>query len=630
MVGMASRSGPVHVATTRRDYNGKVYVTTLLRRTYREDGKVKHQTVGNLSHLPPHTIDLVRRSLSGELPPGGGGFEIVRSLPHGHVAAVLGTLRQIGLDRIIGSQPSFERTLVVAMIVMRIIRPGSKLATARRVCPESTCCSLGLELDIEHVSERQFYEAMDWLLKRQGRIEAKLAKIHLRDGTLVLYDVSSSYYTGKCCSLAKFGHNRDGKNGFPQIVYGLLCSPAGCPVAIEVFEGNTGDPKTLGAQITKVRGRFGLRRVVMVGDRGMITAKRIDEELRSVDGLDWITALRSDAIKRLVEQEVVQPQLFDERDLAEVSSPDYPGERLIVCRNPALAHERARKREELLQATEKELEKIAAATRRPKRGLAGKDKIGLRVGKVIQRHKMAKHFNLEIEEKGFSYQRKKESIAEEAALDGFYVIRTSVPRECLGPESTVRAYKDLAKVERAFRSLKTVDLKVRPIHHWLEGRVRAHVFLCMLAYYVEWHMREKLRPMLFDDEDKEAAEARRTSIVVPAPRSDSARHKDATKRSDADEPVHSFQTLLDDLATLTKNRVRTSGVGDAGAVAASAATAPAAANKAPAAANKATTRAPAATATGTTGDHAAEFYMLATPTQIQQHALNLLGVPLAS
>lgn len=586
---MASRNGPVHVATTKRTYKGRQYVTHLLRRTYREDGKVKHQTVGNLSHLPSNIIDIIRKALGGDLPLEGGGFEILRSLPHGHVAAVLGTLRQIGLDRILGSQPSVERTLVVAMIVMRILRPGSKLATSRRVSSESTCCSLGLELAIEHVSEREFYQAMDWLLQRQGRIEAKLAKKHLRDGTLVLYDVSSSYYTGKHCALVKFGHNRDGKSGFPQIVYGLLCSPEGCPVAIEVFEGNTADPTTLGKQIEKVRGRFGLQRVVLVGDRGMITTKRIDEELRSVEGLDWITALRSDAIRRLVEQKVVQPDLFDERDLAEVESFDYPGERLIVCRNPALAHERARKREELLQATEKELEKIAAATRRAKRALKGKDKIGIRVGKVIQRYKMAKHFILDVEEARFTYRRDDAGIAEEAALDGFYVIRTSVPQACLGPEATVRAYKDLAKVERAFRSLKTVDLKIRPIHHWLEDRVRAHVFLCMLAYYVEWHMREKLRPMLFDDDDKEAAEAKRASIVGPAPRSDSASDKDATKRTEADEPVHSFQTLLDDLATLTKNRVqsRSSAAG-------------------------------------------AEFYLLATPTDVQQHALNLLGVRLAS
>jgi len=584
---MATRSGPVHVATTRRKYKGKLYETHLLRRSYREGGQVKHQTVGNLSHLPPNIIDVIRRGLRGELPADGGGFEILRSLPHGHVAAVLGTLRKIGLESIIASQPSLERTLAVALVVMRVIRPGSKLATARRLRSESACCSLGLELDIESVCEADLYRTMDWLVERQHRIEAKLAKKHLHDGTLVLYDVSSSYYTGTHCSLARFGHSRDGKKGFPQIVYGLLCNAEGCPVATEVFEGNTADPKTLSKQIEKIRGRFGLRRVVLVGDRGMITTKRIDEELRDIEGLDWITALRADAIKKLAAENIVQPALFDQRDLAEVHSPDYPGERLVVCRNPSLAHERAHKREELLQATEKNLEKIAVATRREKRRLKGKDRIGLKVGRVINRHKMAKHFILEIGEESFAYRRDEAKIAEEAALDGLYVVRTSVPRECLGSESTVRAYKDLAKVERAFRSMKTVDLKVRPIYHWLDNRVRAHVFLCMLAYYLEWHMREKLGPMLFDDEDKEGAQALRTSIVAPAPRSDSARKKDRTKRTDDGAPVHSLQTLLDDLGTLAKNRVRTPD--------------------------------PAG----------AEFYQLTVPTDLQRQAFELLEVPIA-
>jgi transposase len=584
---MATRTGTVHVATTRRRYKGKVYETHLLRRTYREGGQVKHQTVGNLSHLPPNIIDMIRRGLRGDLPPESGGFDILRSLPHGHVAAVLGVLRKIGLEQMIASQASAERTLAVAMVVMRVIRPGSKLATARRIRSESACCSLGLELDLESVSERDLYRAMDWLLERQSRIEAKLAKKHLRDGTLVLYDVSSSYYTGKRCRLAKFGHNRDGKKGFPQIVYGLLCNADGCPVATEVFEGNTGDPRTLSRQIEKIRARFGLQRVVLVGDRGMLTTRRIDEELRDIEGLDWITALRADAIRKLAEQDIVQPELFDQRDLAEVHSPDYPGERLIVCRNPALGHERARKREELLQATEEDLEKIAAATRRSKRQLKGKEKIGLKIGKVLHRRKMAKHFILDIGEESFAYRRDEAKIAEEAALDGFYVVRTSVPEACLGAESTVRAYKDLAKVERAFRSMKTVDLKVRPIYHWLDDRVRAHVFLCMLAYYVEWHMREQLRPMLFDDEDREGAEALRASIVAPAQRSDAARKKDLTKRTEDGSPVHSFQTLLDDLGTLAKNRVRPRNAADA------------------------------------------EFYMLTVPTDVQRQAFDLLKVPIA-
>jgi len=584
---MATRNGPVHVATTRRTYNGKVYETHLLRRTYREGGKVKHQTVGNLSHLPPHIIDIIRRGLRGDLPPEDGGFDILRSLPHGHVAAVLGVLRKIGLEQVIASQPSAERTLVVALVVMRVIRPGSKLATARRIRSESACCSLGLELGLESVREGDLYRAMDWLRKRQGRMEAKLARKHLRDGTLVLYDVSSSYYTGTHCELAEFGHSRDGKKGFPQIVYGLLCNAEGCPVATEVFAGNTGDPKTLGSQIAKIRDRFGVRRVVLVGDRGMITTKRIDEELRDIEGLDWITALRSGAIKKLAEQDVVQPELFDQRDLAEVHSPDYPNERLIVCRNPSLGRERARKREELLRATEEDLARIAAATRRPKRRLKGKDKIGLKVGKVLHRRKMAKHFILEIDEDRFAYRRNEAKIAGEAALDGLYVVRTSVPETCLDAESTVRAYKDLAKVERAFRSMKTVDLKVRPIYHWLADRVRAHVFLCMLAYYVEWHMREQLRPMLFDDHDKEGADALRASIVAPAQRSKAARTKDLTKHTEDGAPAHSFQTLLDDLGTLAKNRVRPRGANDA------------------------------------------EFHLLTIPTDLQRKAFDRLGVPIA-
>ena len=557
---MPKKGGTAHVAKIERRHNGKVYTSYLLRRTYREDGKVKHETLGNLSHLPQEVIGTIRAALRGEVSPvGEDGLKIVRSLPHGHVAAVLGTVRKIGLEQIVASRPSPERTLVVAMIVARVIDPCSKLATSRGLSSETACSSLGLLLELGSVSEDALYEAMDWLQSRQERIEKKLAKKHLQDGTLVLYDVSSSYYTGSHCSLAKFGHSRDRKKGFPQIVYGLLCNAEGCPISIEVFEGNTADPKTFTSQIKKVRERFGLQRVVFVGDRGMITNKRIDEELRDVDGLDWITALRANTIKNLVEQGVVQLSIFDQQDLAEVTSPDFPGERLVVCRNPLLAQERSRKREALLCSTEKELEKIAQATQREKRRLKGKDKIGVRVGKVINRFKMAKHFNLEITEKSFSYQRNEEKIDKEAALDGLYVIRTSVSSECLDAESTVRAYKDLSKVERAFRSLKTVDLKIRPIHHRLEDRVRAHVFLCMLAYYVEWHMRQALAPILFEDEEKEAAEALRDSIVSPAQRSPVAKAKDKTKRTRDDFPAHSFTTLLKDLATLAKNRLQTAG-----------------------------------------------------------------------
>jgi transposase len=586
---MPSRDGAVHVATTTRRYKGKIYQTHLLRRTYREGGKVKHQTLGNLSHLPPDLIDVIRGRLRGDIPPspGGGHFQIIRTLPHGHVAAVLGSIRKIGLEDLLASRPCRERTLVVAMVAARVFDARSKLATARSMAEETASSSLGLELGLQDTTEDDLYRAMDWLVARQARIEDKLAGKHLEDGSLILYDVTSSYYTGSHCSLADFGHNRDGKNGYPQIVYGLLCNARGCPVAVEVFKGNTGDPSTLGSQIKKVRERFALERVIFVGDRGMITAKRIDEELRKVEGLDWITALRADSIKKLAEEKIIQPSLFDERDLAEVSSPEYPGERLIVCRNPFLAQDRARKREELLQATEKKLAEIAAATRRARNPQRGKAQIGLRVGKVINHYKVGKHFILQIEEESFSYRRDEAKIAEEAALDGLYVIRTSVAGETLSAESTVRAYKDLSKVERAFRCLKTVDLKVRPIYHWLEDRVRAHVFLCMLAYYVEWHMREKLAPLIFDDEEKELAESLRRSIVAPAERSESAMRKDLTKINDQGQTVHSFRTLLADLGTLAKNRVRVM------------------------------------------SGQPCEFYMLTRSTEIQARALNLLDVSLA-
>jgi transposase len=565
-----------------------VYVTHLLRRTFREGGKVKHETLGNISHLPDHVIELIRRALGGtSFLPADDSFRIVRSLPHGHVAAVLGSLKKIGLEHLIASRTCPERTLSVAMIVARIIGPSSKLATARGLNAETCSSSLGQELRIESVSEQDLYHAMDWLLKRQSRIENKLATKHLSDGSLVLYDVSGSYYTGTQCPLAKYGHPRDGKKGFPQILYGLLCNGEGCPVAVEVFEGNRGDPTTLASQVKKILKRFHLERVILVGDRGMITNARINEELRGNEGLDWITALRAPAIATLLEQQVVQPSLFDEYDLAEVASPDYPDERLIVCRNPLLAEERARKRQELLQATEKLLDAVVHATKRKNRPLKGKDRIGVRVGKVINRYKVGKHFSYQVTETSFSYHRNQEKIAKEAALDGLYVIRTSVPAEVLEAESTVRAYKDLSKVERAFRCMKTVDLKVRPIYHYLDGRVRAHVFLCMLAYYVEWHMRNELAPILFEDDEKEAAEALRTSIVQEAQRSVKARRKELTKRTDDGHAVHSFQTLLEDLATVAKNRIK------------------------PAAGPE------------------AEFHLLTEPTPLQRRAFELLGLPLS-
>jgi len=532
----------------------------LLREGWREGKKTRKRTIANLSSWPAQKVEMLRRLLRGDtLVPAGEGFQILRSLPHGHVAAVLGTLRKVGLDKLIFSSNHDQKSLVVAMIVARIIDPASKLATARGFGHETASNSLGQVLGIEAVDEQALYASMDWLLKRQVAIEKRLAKRHLAETTLVLYDVTSTYFEGRSCALARFGHNRDGKKGKLQIVIGLLCNPQGCPVAIEVFEGNQGDPGTLASQIQKVRGRFALDRVVFVGDRGMLTDARITEELKPLEGLDWITALRAPAIQGLVEQEVLQPSLFDEMDLAEIRSPDYPNERLIVCRNPLLAQERRRKREELLQATERELDKVVQATQREKRRLKGADKIGLRVGKVVNRYKVGKHFRLEISEDAFRYERDETKIAQEAALDGIYVLRTSVPANVLDAQQTVRTYKGLSVVERAFRSMKTVDLKVRPIHHRLADRVRSHVFLCMLAYYVEWHMRQALAPILFDDDDKAAGEAQRESIVAPARRSPKARNKARTKRTEDGLPVHSFQTLLKDLGTITRNKVTVAG-----------------------------------------------------------------------
>lgn len=554
---MSTHKRAVHVATITKEYRGKTYVTHLLRHTYREDGKVKHLTVGNLSDLPEDLIDVIRKRLAGEpLPAENDDFEIVRSLPHGHVAAVLGTLQKIGLDRLIASKTCREAKLVTAMIVLRIIAPGSKLANLTSMQPETAEHTLADELQLGNIQTPELYAAMDWLLARQKRIENKLAKRHLQEGTLVLYDVSSSYYTGRQSELIKMGYSRDGKAGEPQIVYGLLCASDGCPVAIEVFSGNTADPTTFTAQVNTIRKRFGISRVVLVGDRGMITSKRIEEDLREVEGLDWITALRNDSIKKLVEQKTVQLSLFDERDLAEVTSADYPGERLIVCRNPLLADERARKRRELLAAAEKKLDAVVQAVSREKQSLRGKDQIGLRIGRDLKSSKMRKHFELTIEDNSFSYRRLDEQITQEASLDGIYVVRTSLLPETLTAEQAVSAYKDLSQVEWAFRSLKTMDLQVRPIYHWKSDRIRAHVFLCMLAYYVEWHLRGALSDLLFDDHEREAAEATRESIVSPAPRSEAAKRKEQERRTAEGLPVQSFQCLLKDLATLCKNRVR--------------------------------------------------------------------------
>ncbi len=528
----------------------------LLREAWREGKKIRKRTLANLTHLPRHKVEALRAVLKGEAFDACDAFEIVRSLPHGHVAACLGTLRGLGLVSILARKRSRRRDLCVAMIVGRLIEPRSKLALVRSLAEQTLSSSLGEELGVADADENELYFAMDWLLGRQERIEAALAKRHLSDGTLVLYDVTSTYFEGRHCSLARIGHSRDKRFDRPQIVFGLLTDGEGCPVATEVFDGNTGDPTTLPAQIRKLRERFGLKRVVLVGDRGMITSARIEENLKHSPGLDWITALRGPAIKKLVDSGALDVSLFDEKDLAEIQSPDYPGERLIVCRNPLLAEERRRKREELLLASEAELDKIATATRRAKNRLKGKDRIALRVGRVLGRFKMGKHFRLDIGDDTFRYERDHQRITDEAALDGFYVIRTSVKTEHLSSENAVACYKRLAHAERAFRSLKTVDLKVRPIHHHLADRVRAHVLICMLAYYVEWHMRRSLAPLLFDDHDRPAAARRRESVVAKAQRSKAAEHKARKKRTQDGTPVHSFQTLLRDLATLTRNRIQ--------------------------------------------------------------------------
>jgi transposase len=529
----------------------------LLRESVREGSKIHKRTLANLSDWPAPQVDRLRRVLKGEaLVPPGEAFQIVRTLPHGHVAAVLGTLRRLGLHELLARDASRPRDLVTAMIVARILDPRSKLATARGLGSETPFSSLRESLQLEVADEDDLYRAMDWLLPRQAPIENALAKRHLGEGTLVLYDITSTYFEGQHCSLARLGHSRDHRPGHRQIVFGLLTNAQGCPVAVEVFEGNTGDPKTVAAQVTKLRKRFGLQHVVLVGDRGMITKARIREDLKTTPGIEWITALRAPQIQALVSDGTLQLSLFDEQNLGEIMHRDYPGERLIVCRNPLLAEQRRRKRQELLAATEKELEKVKAAVERARKPLRGKAEIALAVGQVLGRYKVGKHFQWRIGEQSFRYQRKQDKIDREAALDGFYVIRTNVPTEVFSSQQAVRSYKGLSAVERAFRSLKTVDLKVRPIYHRLADRVRAHVFLCMLAYYVEWHLRQAWAPILFDDHDKAAGEARRESVVAPAQRSPQAERKALTKRTQDGLPVHSFQTLLADLHTLAKNKIQ--------------------------------------------------------------------------
>ena len=530
----------------------------LLRETYRHNGKICKRTLCNLSHWPTSHVEGLRGVLKGGtvIPAERDAFTVTRSLPHGHVAAALGIAREIGLDRMLSADGNRCRDLVLAMLVGRILDPVSKLAAARALSPATASSSLGEALGLGDVDDDELYAAMDWLHERQTAIETALARRHLSNGTLVLYDVSSSYMQGRCCPLAKRGYSRDRKRGTLQIVYGLLCAPDGCPVAIEVFDGNTADPKTLTPQIEKLKQRFHLERVVLVGDRGMITEARITEEVKPA-GLDWITSLRAPAIKDLLSSGALQLTLFDQRDMASITSPDYPGERLVVCRNPELAAERGRKREELLVASEKDLTRINAAVNRKRHPLRGATDIALAVGQVIDTYKMKKHSDLDITDTAFSFTRKTAEIAAEAATDGIYVVRTSLPADTLTDADTVRSYKSLALVERAFRCIKTVDLHVRPVYHWLADRVRAHVFLCMLAYYLEWHMRQRLAPMLFDDTDCDAAAAQRRSVVAQVPRSKAAVRKQTTGLTEDGLPVHSFRSLLADLATLARNTIIT-------------------------------------------------------------------------
>ena len=560
----------------------------LLRESFRDNGKVKSRTLANLSHLPPHQIEALRLALNGSLPttstPLPDSFLISRSLPHGHVASVLGCLRNLQLDSILDPAPSRPRDLVIAMIVARIVDPASKLATARGLHSDTLNSSLGDLLHLDAADESELYRAMDWLLPRQPRIEQELAKRHLSDGGLVLYDLTSTYFEGRHCPLASLGHSRDDKSGKPQIVFGLLTNATGCPIAVEVFEGNTGDPKTVRSQVDKLRLRFQLKDVVLVGDRGMITSARIREDLPASHGLQWISALRANQIQKLAKDGQLQMSLFDQTDLVEIAHPSFPDERLVACFNPLLAEERARKRPDLLAATEKQLEKIKAATKRARRPLRGKQNIGVRAGKTLNRYKMGKHFLLTIEDDSFHYERKTANIEREQSLDGIYVIRTSVKPEVLSSQQVVASYKSLSSVERAFRSLKTLDLHVRPIHHRLPDRVRAHILLCTLAYYVEYHMRQLLAPILFDDDNKQEAQTSRASVVAPATRSQSAKNKARTKLTPDGLKVHSFQTLLADLATIAKNTIQP------------------------------------------TNEATVSFEMLTQPTLLQQRAFDLLGV----
>jgi transposase len=523
----------------------------LLRESWREGGKTRKRTLANLSKLPHEAIEAVRQVLAGKrLATVEELFSIERSLPHGHVDAVLRMVRRLGVDKMISAKRCRERDLVLGMLVARLVDPGSKLATSR----QWSNTSLGELLEVDGADVNELYGALAWLGKRQRSIEKKLAQRYLREGGRVLYDVSSSYYEGRTCPLARFGYSRDHRGDRPQIVYGILTNEQGCPVALEVYPGNTGDPTTVRDQVEKIRERFDLERVVLVGDRGMLTETQI-ETLREHPGIGWISALRSSGIRKLVSAGAIDMSLFDERNLAEIRSPEYPGERFVVCYNPFLADERRRKRNELLDVTEARLERIAAEVARRTQKPLPKEKIALKVGKAFGRHKMEKHFVLRFEDGRFEYRRNTTLIAEEEALDGIYVIRTSEPKRRLSAADAVRTYKGLSEVERTFRCLKGTDLRVRPIFHRLEDSVRAHIFLCMLAYYVEWHLRNAWEPLLFHDEERRANRARRDP-VAPAEASESAEIKKAKRKTEDGLPVQSFKTLLHALASRCKNHCR--------------------------------------------------------------------------
>ncbi len=546
---MATRTGAAHVVTTKRKYKGKVYETHLLRRSYRDGGKVKNETLGNLSHLPKPVIEIIRRSLRGEtFVPVTEAFEITQSRPHGHVQAVTTAMQRLRFASLVSSKASRYRDLVLAMVAARILAPATKLATTRWWHTST----LAEQFGVSDADEDDLYAAMDWLVERQNTIQKKLADRHLNPGASVLYDLSSSYFEGTTCPLAKRGYSRDHRRDKPQVNYGLLTAAQGCPVAISVHPGNTADSLTFLPMMEQLRQDFGLERMIMIGDRGMISNKAI-KAMRQAEGIDWITALKSVSIRSLINQQHLQLDLFDDSNLLEFSSADYPDERLVACRNLQLAALRAHKREELLCATERNLEKIRVQVQAGR--LRGKDKVGVKVGKVINQYKIAKHLKLDIGERVFSFARNSQSIANEAALDGLYIIRTSVPATHMDSADCVRHYKSLANVERAFRSFKGIDLKVRPIHHRLEKRVRAHLFLCMLAYYVEWHLREAWRELMFADTDQHAKTIR--DPVAPAKRSAAALRKVSTRTLDDGTPAHSFATLLAELSCIVRNTCRT-------------------------------------------------------------------------